>query len=60
MSIKVATVGDKLLIIGAGFIGLCAAQPAEIKQTTAIFTKIGPERIAFEWIRTCYLKRKSL
>ncbi|HOL22365.1 MAG TPA: zinc-binding dehydrogenase [bacterium] len=39
--------GDKLLIIGAGFIGLCAAQLAGLKQASAIFMEADPERIKF-------------
>lgn len=39
--------GDKLLIIGAGFIGLCAAQLAQIKQASSIFMEKDPDRIKF-------------
>lgn len=39
--------GEKLLIIGAGFIGLSAAQLAGIRQATAMFMEPDPERIKF-------------
>ncbi|MCM8762154.1 MAG: zinc-binding alcohol dehydrogenase, partial [Candidatus Omnitrophica bacterium] len=39
--------GDKLLIIGAGFIGLCAAYLASIKQATPVFMEVDPEKIRF-------------
>ncbi|MDD3726446.1 MAG: medium chain dehydrogenase/reductase family protein, partial [Candidatus Ratteibacteria bacterium] len=39
--------GDKLLIIGAGFIGLCAAQLAGIRQASPVFMEADPERIKF-------------
>jgi len=39
--------GEKLLIIGAGFIGLCAAQLATIRQASPIFMETCPERRFF-------------
>ncbi len=39
--------GEKMLLIGAGFIGLCAAQMTTLKQGTAVFMDTNPERIAF-------------
>jgi len=39
--------GEKMLIIGAGFIGLCAAQMTALEQGTAVFMDTNPERIKF-------------
>jgi len=39
--------GEKMLIIGAGFIGLCAAQLAAIKQAVPVFMDTAPERVSF-------------
>jgi len=39
--------GEKMLIIGAGFIGLCAARLAAIKQAVPLFMDNNPERIRF-------------
>jgi len=39
--------GEKMLIIGAGFIGLCAAQITMLKQGTVAFMDTNPDRIKF-------------
>jgi len=39
--------GEKILIIGAGFIGLCAGQFTTLNQGMPIFMDNNPERIAF-------------
>ena len=39
--------GQRVLIIGAGFIGLCAAQLASLRGAHPVLLEIDPERIAF-------------
>jgi 2-desacetyl-2-hydroxyethyl bacteriochlorophyllide A dehydrogenase len=39
--------GEKILIIGAGFIGLCAAQLAVLKNAFPVFMETNSDRIAF-------------
>jgi len=39
--------GEKILIIGAGFIGLCAAQLASLKQAVPVFIDRDRQRISF-------------
>jgi 2-desacetyl-2-hydroxyethyl bacteriochlorophyllide A dehydrogenase len=38
---------EKMLLIGAGFIGLCAAQMTTLKQGLPVFMDTNPERIGF-------------
>jgi 2-desacetyl-2-hydroxyethyl bacteriochlorophyllide A dehydrogenase len=39
--------GQKLLIIGAGFVGICAAQFAAIRGATPVLLDANPERVSF-------------
>jgi len=39
--------GEKVLIIGAGFIGICAAQLAVLREAKPLFIDTDPERISF-------------